>query len=152
MQIMTFGAVSAMVFGGTGKQSLTKLSYRVRLKGPEIALTTGEKLSDLDGHITLNPEDAERPPALGLATGMMSYFGVDAYRTPIYHIEVWIARSQLDELLRSARLSKIPSKVHVAVEGMEPGWATVGGDMKWDNAQSRYLKVESLNFELPLFM
>src|SRR5437588_1796258 len=125
MAIITFEAISAVLFGGAGEyeRSTPGLSYGVRL-GPEqsVTLTTDEKFSELDGSLTLYPDDTNSAfKAEEKRIGVFGYFAAQSdfdYSFPAnYLIQVNVPRAHFDQLVAAARYGRIPSDLSVDVEG-----------------------------------
>ena len=151
----TFEATSAEFLGSAGalERASPGLSYDVRLaRGESIKLTTGENFAELHGHLRLYP-DTDPRRAEDKPTGFIAYVeaqGVDD--SPSYLIQVWLPTVYFDELVSAARHGRIPSKMHIEVEGMNYDWRPDGSGKKWDNKATQHLKVTSFDFTLPLFL
>jgi hypothetical protein len=158
MALTSFEAVSVALFGGAGERqrNAPALSYAVRLAdGESIEITTGEKFDDLKGQFVVSLDTEEAPPVREDATGLIAYHeahGGDDYSFPAsYTIQIWVPRATFDELLSAARFGRMPSKMTIETKGMDYDWQPDGSGKKWDNKKSRYLKIDSFGFELPLY-
>ena len=156
MATATFEATSAELLGSAGahERASPGLSYDVRLgRGESIKLTTYENFSELEGHLRLYP-DTDPRRAEDKPTGFIAYVEAQGIvdEPPSYLIQVWLPTVYFDELVSAARHGRIPSKMHIEVEGMEYDWRPDGSGKKWDNKASQHLKVTSFDFTLPLFL
>jgi hypothetical protein len=158
MAIITFEAISAALFGGAGEYATPGLSYRVRLgREQSITLTTDEKFAELDGSITLYPDDTEAAfKAEEKAIGVFGYFAAQSdfeYSFPAnYLVQVTVPRAHFDQLVAAARYGRIPSDLSVDVEGMSYDWQPDGSGKKWDNKATDHLSVSSFKYTLPFFV
>jgi hypothetical protein len=156
MATATFEATSAELLGSTGafERASPGLSYDVRLgRGESINLSTCENFADLQGHLRLYP-DTDPRRAEGKPTGFIAYVEAQGVvdQPSSYLIQVWLPTVYFDELVSAARHGRIPSKMHIEVEGMEYDWRPDGSGKNWDNKASQHLKVTSFDFTLPLFL
>ncbi len=154
----TFEATSAALLGSAGahERASPGLSYDVRLgRGESISLTTSENFADLQGHLRLYP-DTDPRRGQDKATGFIAYLearsAVHDSCPPSYLIQIWVPDVYFDELVSAARHGRIPSNMHVDIEGMDYDWQPDGSGKKWDNKESQHLKVTSFDFTLPLFL
>lgn len=130
------------------------LSYQISLKPfTEIELTTKENFKDLIGHVTIRAK-TERSEEKSEGIGKMLYSpaieNVDARYADNarYIVNVFVPKSQFDEILATARAGYIPSDVLISVSGMDYGCDE--DDLLWNNKTFPQLQVDSIALTIPL--
>lgn len=154
MAIIDFEAISADLSIGIGETEGSYLSFRVRLSGNEsVTLSTGESFDDLNGRVTVKPdrgEQREQEKQVG-SVHYLEAFDDDIHPQPAsYIVQATLPPNRFIELLSAAQFGRVPSEISVSIEGMEYDWQPDGSGKKWDNKNSPYLPVSSVNFLVPL--